>query len=50
MAYDGSAKEKGESYSFNDHLKTGPNCYSMHVLIRFRSRPIELTSDIRRHS
>ena len=48
MVYDGSAKEKFDSNSLNDRLMTGPNYIPklFNVLIRFRSYPIALTSNI----
>ena len=48
VVYDGSAKEKFDSHSLNDCLMTGPNYIPklFNVLIRFRSYPIALTSDI----
>ena len=48
MVYDGSAKEKGHSFSLNDCLHTGPNYIPLlfDILIRFRSYPIAVTADI----
>ena len=48
MVYDGSAKEKGETYLFNDCLETGPNYIPklFNILVKFRSPPIAFTSDI----
>ena len=50
VVYDGSAKEKFDSPSLNDCLMNGPNYIPklFNVLIRFRSYPIALTSDIKK--
>ena len=47
VMYDGSAKEKGQSFSLNDCLHTGPNYIPLlfDILI-FRSYPIAVTADI----
>ena len=48
VAYDGSARDKDESYSLNDCLLTGPNYVPMlfDVLLRFRTYLVALTGDI----
>ena len=47
VVYDGSDKDKGKTYSFNDCLETGPNYISklLNIVVKFRSHTITLTSD-----
>lgn len=48
VVYDGSAKEKGQSFSIDDCLHTGPNYIPLlfDILIRFRSHSIAVAADI----
>ena len=48
IVYDGSAKSTKSDYSLNDCLQVGPNFIPklFNILIKFRSHPITITSDI----
>ena len=50
VVYNGSARDKDESHSLNDHLLTGPNYVLMlfDVLLRFRMHSVALMGDIER--
>lgn len=48
IVYDGSAKDRGDLYSLNDHLQKGPNYIPklFDILVRFRWNCIAVTANI----
>ena len=48
VAYDGSARDRGDSYSLNDYQQKGPNYIPklFDILVRFRWNRIAVTADI----